>query len=992
MKSLLRCCLFASLLPACCAEHLLAATPANLDARVDGRPADAAEPLATDAWHTITARYRYAGDFTLLTNTFMILCPGTDRVQGFDVNYHLPSNRLAIIKHGSYNATAATGQPGQAGKIIENDQGYLDCEHTTVEKTADTLAVAYRLKFKKNVLQGACNVFLYIEDKQGNYDGFTSVGTVTIDRETAVCRTDMPTSWENALRPTGKAAAAIVLADKGKAAGALVIPRNPKEIETKAAHDLARHFKLISGADLPIIGDDVPTVDGSPLISIGRTRLLESSGCQWKDADLAAEGYAIEVLGNRVYLYGGSGRGLLNGVYSLLEEDLGCRWYAVSSIDTPHREKFAVRLVPRRFVPVLELRDLYVYSMWDPTWSLRNKANTPNARIPLAWGGSLRFHNAGHTAALYFPPQQYFAKHPEYYALVNGQRQPSQLCQTNEDVIRLTIEKTCQIFRDHPEATITAITPNDGRGFCDCPHCKKLNDENGGRSGSYFYYINRVAAGVKKEFPDRHLIAYAYSDYAKAPTTFKVDPYTIVWLCTDSHSWMYQFCFVWESEQFRQIIKAWQAARAKFYIWDYTGDYVHSLVPLANWPVVAGNTRFNIRSGAAGVMYEGNATDNDEMRAWVGAKLLWNPGLDTKSLLKDFVFGYYKESAQPLWDYQRMMWDYWERWHRRPHRCGVPYGDNPLVNNLHCSYAPDGPMFTPDFMARMRADFTAAEKLAKSADILARVKKAKLSLLYLELSQQLGYYTEFGDFRYGRNVREPRAARQRFKPYLEEFCELYRKNRLSALGDPVTFESITAKWRSCIDTVNPAPPRVALPGEWIFAADAEDKGVKEKWYAQQKFYDAAARMADPCRQGEPPAGAPAEGLARLHVDRGIGWQQQGFPGLAGYGWYFQNFEVPDELLAKNHLYLWLRGVNEQAWVYVNDAAVFERTYASTGKSAGDLDGGFRCDIKKYLRPGVKNRIAVRVTHCVGLGGMCLPAMLVGTAESCSTEQLDQYRF
>ena len=128
-------------------------------------------------------------------------------MRGFDIGYHLPTNRLAIVKHGSYNATEATGQPGEAGKIIENDQGYLDCEHTTVEKTADTIAVAYRLKFKKNVLKGACNVLLYIEDKKGNHDGFNNVGTITVDQEAAVYRTDMPTQWTNSLRPTGNASA-----------------------------------------------------------------------------------------------------------------------------------------------------------------------------------------------------------------------------------------------------------------------------------------------------------------------------------------------------------------------------------------------------------------------------------------------------------------------------------------------------------------------------------------------------------------------------------------------------------------------------------------------------------------------------------------------------------------------------------------------------------------------------------------------------------------
>ena len=89
----------------------------------------------------------------------------------------------------------------------------------------------------------------------------------------------------------------------------------------------------------------------------------------------------------------------------------------------------------------------------------------------------------------------------------------------------------------------------------------------------------------------------------------------------------------------------------------------------------------------------GRILSADEMRAWVWAKQLWNPELDTKALMKDFVFGYYKAAAAPIWDYQMAMWAYWEKWHKQPHKCGEP-SDNPLLNNLHCSYAPDGPMFT----------------------------------------------------------------------------------------------------------------------------------------------------------------------------------------------------------------------------------------------------------------------------------------------------------
>jgi hypothetical protein len=984
-------CLPAVVLAGSSARCLFAQAPKNVGVTFNGET-DGVEPLAVDTWHTIAARYRYAGHVHLLTNTFLVIARGNSQLTGFYVGYNLPARQLAIVKHGYWNATEATGTPGAPGKIIENDQGAIDCEHTRVDRTADDISVTYRIKFKKGVLKGAYNVFLYVEDRNVNHDGFTNLGTILIGEETAVRRTDMPPPWRNSLRPKGMPSEELTLADGGRAKYVVVIPAAAKRIEKKAAGDLCLYLKLISGAAFPIVSEDELPPGGNSRISVGRTQLLARSPCRWKNADLAVEGYALEVAGQDVYLYGGSGRGLVHGVYSLLEEDLGCRWYSTTSIDTPAVGRLAVSLVPRMYVPVLELRDPFIHKMHDPTWSMRNKTNTPHARVPLAWGGSIRYYQMGHTYASYFPTEQYFAAHPEYYALVNGKRQPSQLCPTNEDVIRLSIEKTRAIFRNHPEVTVTAIGPNDGRGFCDCPRCKKLDDENGGRSGSFFYHVNRIAEGVKREFPHNHLISLAYLDYARPPTQLKIDDYVIVQLCTDSHAWKYQFCFVWESDQFQQAIQAWHAARARIFVWDYTTDYVHFLVPMANWPVVGDNTRFNIRHGATGIMYESELNDIDEMRGWVWAKQLWNPELDTKTLIKDFVFGYYKEAAPPIWDYQMMIWAYWEKWHAVPHKCGQP-SDNPILDNLHCSYAPDGPMFTSRFMTGMRNCFTRAERMAESDEILSRVKRAKLSLLYLELCQNLGYYTEFGDFVCGRSIRESRAGKERFRRQLDEFVDLCTKHELTTLGIPVTLDKIAAKWKSCIEAEGDASSKVYLPADWIFATDPGDRGVKEKWYADRKYYAAAVRLTDRSARGEMSAPALEQGLSRLHVNRGVGWEQQGFPGFDGYGWYFQSIVPPDEFAGRKHLYLCFLGVNEQAWVYVNGELAFERSYSSTRKGVGELAGApFSFDAKRWLKPKARNNIAVRVTHASGLGGIWLPAMLVGTDEQCSTAQLDKYRY
>ena len=52
---------------------------------------------------------------------------------------------------------------------------------------------------------------------------------------------------------------------------------------------------------------------------------------------------------------------------------------------------------------------------------------------------------------------------------------------------------------------------------------------------------------------------------------------------------------------------------------------------------------------------------------------------------------------------------------------------------------------------------------------------------------------------------------------------------------------------------------------------------------------------------------------------------------------------------------------------------------------------FSFDAAQWLKPGLPNRVAIRVTHATGLGGISFPAMLIGTDEECTTAQLDAYR-
>lgn len=96
-------------------------------------------------------------------------------------------------------------------------------------------------------------------------------------------------------------------------------------------------------------------------------------------------------------------------------------------------------------------------------WRLRNRL------------GSFARIAHGHNLTNTVPPATYFDSHPEYYALVNGKRQTTQLCTSNPDVVRLSIEHINAYFDANPQATSYSLCPDDNKDFCECANCTALD-------------------------------------------------------------------------------------------------------------------------------------------------------------------------------------------------------------------------------------------------------------------------------------------------------------------------------------------------------------------------------------------------------------------------------------------------------------------------------------------------------------------------------------
>lgn len=538
-------------------------------------------------------------------------------------------------------------------------------------------------------------------------------------------------SWENALRPRGVPGAEMLLARDGKALYSILIPAFPSSQEEKAAADLAQWFGAITGATFAIHEESDSKAPKNRFISIGKTKALAASGLPAATANLGEEGYAIDEKQENLFLTGGSTRGPINAVYALLEEDLGCRWYSRSSQTLPASSTLALRPVKRSFIPVLEIRDPYYWEAFDGDWSLRNRTNSSLASVRPEWGGNKAYALFVHTFNSLVPPDKYFTDHPEYFSENDGKRNTGQLCMTNPEVVRITVESVKRVLREKPEAQIISVSQNDGPPCCACEKCKAMADAEGSMAGPLLTFVNAVADEVGKEFPKVRISTLAYLDTSMPPKTVRPRKNVAIQLCTDSHAWPEPFLTIEETEAFQNRMKTWAAMGADIHIWDYTVNFSHYAGPMPNWQVVTDSIRFFVKHNAKGVMLQGNyqtpGTADGSMRCWVWSKLLWNPELDTRSLMKDFLYGYFGKAAPPMEEYQNLLWGMWEKEHHGKLKSpsgGIRY---PMT------------LFDAEFMTKARDCFKRASALAAdSPEILERVEESELQILYAELEQAAG--------------------------------------------------------------------------------------------------------------------------------------------------------------------------------------------------------------------------------------------------------------
>ena len=545
-------------------------------------------------------------------------------------------------------------------------------------------------------------------------------------------------------------AQAVTLVDHGRSSYSICISSSASASEQRAAAELQRFVEEISGARLPIVKDtQKPKGD---LVLVGDSKALQALHAGIEFDKLGTESFVLKTSGRHLIIAGAHQRGTLYGVYALLDK-LGCRWFTAKVSRIPRQPTIQVAALNEAHTPAFEYREPYFTEAFDRDWAARNRVNGHSAALDATTGGRMNYYPFVHSFYEILPPGKYFAAHPEYYALIDGQRrgERGQLCLTNPDVLRIAIERVREWIRDHPEASIYSVSQNDSEGWCECDRCRRVEQQEGGQhSGVILQFVNALAAEIEKTNPDKLIDTLAYWYSEQPPAHVRPRPNVRIRLCPIGICNAHSFAQCPRSAYFYQNLQAWSKITDQLYIWHYNTNFAHYLAPFPDFDELAADIPLYQRMGVKGLFLEGDGAkgggaEDAELRSYVMARLLWDTGTDVNQAVDEFMQGVYGPAAKPMRNYYDLL--------QREVRA-APEGEGRHL------WIYDIPDFSDNFAAQARVLFRSAENLAGTDDVvLRRVKQARLSLDYLDAMLALRFDVRGGDY----GPADPDAARARLK-------------------------------------------------------------------------------------------------------------------------------------------------------------------------------------------------------------------------------------
>lgn len=344
------------------------------------------------------------------------------------------------------------------------------------------------------------------------------------------------------------------LASESRALLPIVVGTDAAPKCREAASALSTYLERISGAAFA-----VEEGDGSSGIVLGLPGDFDALpfDVSFDGGPFGREEYLLRSRPDGLWLLGATPLAARHAAWDVLYR-LGYRqffpgetWEVVPSVEEPTLQ-----------VDTREAPDYYARRIWY-NWGMRWGYNREpyrhwSARNRVVRGFMLR---SGHAyGRIIRANRETFKKHPEYYALVDGERKNrggnTKFCVANPGLRKLVVDWAVRHVKAHPDVDSISLEPSDGGGWCQGQACKEM----GSPSDRALTLANDAAEAINDlGLGDIYVGMYAYNEHSPPPH-IEVHPKVIISVATG---------FIKGGLSLKEIMEGWREKGATLGIYDY---------------------------------------------------------------------------------------------------------------------------------------------------------------------------------------------------------------------------------------------------------------------------------------------------------------------------------------------------------------------------------------------------------------------------------------
>ena len=455
----------------------------------------------------------------------------------------------------------------------------------------------------------------------------------------------------------------------------VVISATATEAEQYAAEQLVGFIFQSLGVRLPTITDTNLCIDESKCyISIGDTKILEYCNFGVDYSTLNKEGFFIKSKGYLIVLSGANERAKIYAVYDFLEKFIGIRFLTAKATHIPKKSELTIQSPDIIEVPAFEQRDIFASVASDLDFCTKVRVSSAiHPKSEKKYGGSyhdMYIRGDAHSFHFLLPPDKYKEIHPEWYEGSNGK----QLCLTNSELEKEMINVIIDLIKDRPNVEYLFVSLMDSASLCTCEKCSASHERTGAQAGTLVIFLNKVAREVNKWLMENRsgrkvIIESLAYDWTFPPPVIKKEDGSFEPSCPEvvpDENVLIKMAGIdidyfhklddpnnKYNKRFFPYMQGWASLTKNLAVYDYACCFASYLYYYANFYMIAEYYKRYRDLGVKSILTQHNGMNGETdfqacLRTYLCGKLMWNPDLDTKSLIQEFCDLYFGEDIAPF--------------------------------------------------------------------------------------------------------------------------------------------------------------------------------------------------------------------------------------------------------------------------------------------------------------------------------------------------------